>query len=50
LAQEGVTISDDVREVEARCHEQGAPLIVVAVDDALAGAIELKASIPYGYP
>lgn len=48
LQQEGLSIPVQVHEVRERCHAVGAPMIAVARDDAVIGAIELATSIRAG--
>lgn len=45
MAMEGIAIPSDINEVQAACHAQGHSLVMVAVDETLAGAIELHATI-----
>jgi len=45
MALEGVIVPPDVVEEERRSHELGHSLIMIAVDDRLAGAIELQPTI-----
>lgn len=42
---ENITIPKHVEAIQAECHNQGHSLVMVAVDDSLAGAIELKAVV-----
>jgi Cu2+-exporting ATPase len=48
LEQEGMTISDEVHATQIYCQQQGAPVIVIAIDDHAVGAIELAASVRPG--
>jgi Cu2+-exporting ATPase len=48
LEEEGLGIPDDVRVVQNRSHERGSPLVAVAVDDRVIGAIGLMATIRPG--
>lgn len=45
MTMEGIAIPSDINAVQAACHAQGHSLVMVAVDDSLAGAIELRATI-----
>lgn len=45
LEQENISISDEIRTTQAHCQDQGSPMIVVAIDNSAAGAIELAAAI-----
>ncbi|NJP07156.1 MAG: HAD-IC family P-type ATPase, partial [Chloroflexaceae bacterium] len=45
MQMEGIPLTHDVAEQEAACHVQGHSLVLVAVDDHLAGAIELQPTI-----
>jgi len=42
---EEITVSDSVQQEQARCHAEGYSLVYVAIDDELAGAIELQPTI-----
>jgi Cu2+-exporting ATPase len=48
LEQEGIPISESIRQVQAHCHAQGLPLVAVALADAVIGVIELEATIREG--
>ncbi|PWQ97075.1 heavy metal translocating P-type ATPase [Leucothrix arctica] len=43
--QQGLTIPDALLEQEAHCHEVGNSLIVVSINNSIAGAIELQATL-----
>ncbi|NCC35903.1 MAG: HAD family hydrolase, partial [Chloroflexia bacterium] len=45
LQQEGITIPVQIETVQQQCYAQGQSLVYVAVDDHLAGAIELHPTI-----
>jgi Cu2+-exporting ATPase len=48
LEQEGISIPADIRDIQLRAHDQGSPIIAVALDDTILGAIELAAAIRPG--
>lgn len=48
LTEEGIEIPDSIRTVQAQGHDQGSPIVVVARDDTVIGAIELEATIRPG--
>ncbi|MEZ5672180.1 MAG: HAD-IC family P-type ATPase [Thiotrichaceae bacterium] len=48
LEQENIHISTTMREIQASCHDQGHPMILVALDNTAIGAIELQASLRPG--
>lgn len=48
LEQENIHISATMREIQAACHHQGHPMILVALDNTAIGAIELQASLRPG--
>lgn len=48
MHEEGLSIPMDIRATQARCHERGSPQVVVALDDAIVGAIELMATVRLG--
>lgn len=45
MSKEGIAIPPAIEAIQAHCHEQGHSLVMVAIDDALAGAIELQPTI-----
>lgn len=45
MAMEGIAIPDEIERVQETCHQRGYSLVMVAFDDALAGAIELHATV-----
>jgi Cu2+-exporting ATPase len=45
LTEEGIEIPDTIRTAQAHSHDQGSPMVVVAQNDAVIGAIELGATI-----
>lgn len=48
LTEEGFEIPDSIREAQATSHEQGSPIVVVALDDKVIGAIALEPTIRPG--
>ena len=45
MSLEGIEIPDELEATQSRAHEEGASLIMVSIDQKLAGAIELQAVI-----
>lgn len=45
MDMEGLTIPADLHTVQEICHAQGHSLVMIALDDTLAGAIELQATV-----
>ncbi len=45
MEMEGIFISADMRQAQETCHQQGYSLVLVAVDEAVAGAIEFHATV-----
>ena len=45
IEEEVHTIPEEISEAQQRCHEQGHSLVVVAVDNEIAGAIALKPTV-----
>ena len=45
MVMEGITIPARIEALQASCHEKGASLVMVAVDEHLIGAIELHATV-----
>ncbi|NJL60083.1 MAG: HAD-IC family P-type ATPase [Desulfobacteraceae bacterium] len=45
MTMEGISVSDEISNYQLDCSEQGHSVIYVAVNNELAGAIELKAKI-----
>jgi len=45
MVQEGITLSDAIQALQVRCDAQGHSLVYVAVDEQLAGTLELHATI-----
>lgn len=45
MVMEGITIPAQIEGLQASCHEKGASLVMVAVDEHLIGAIELHATV-----
>lgn len=48
LQQEGLLIPEQIQAVQSHCHADGTPMIAVAQDDTVIGAIELATSIRSG--
>jgi Cu2+-exporting ATPase len=48
MEEQGLRLPDVLRQAQSRCHEQGSPLVVVAIDATIVGAIEIMASIRSG--
>lgn len=42
MNMEGITIPDKIEQAISNCHAQGHSLVIVAIDDKVAGAIELQ--------
>jgi heavy metal translocating P-type ATPase len=45
IENEGISIPEEIRNIILYCHEQGYSLILVAINEQVAGAIELRATI-----
>ena len=45
IEKEGIAIPATIHAVQTSCHEQGHSLVLIAIDDALAGAIELQPTV-----
>ncbi len=45
IEMEGISIPEEVLQVQDTCHRQGYSLVLVAVNDSIAGAIELHATV-----
>lgn len=45
MVMEGISIPAQIEALQASCHEKGASLVMVAVDERLVGAIELHATV-----
>jgi Cu2+-exporting ATPase len=45
MVSEGISIPDEIQKLQTDCHEQGHSIIMVAVGEQLAGAIELQPTI-----
>ncbi|MDM8562322.1 heavy metal translocating P-type ATPase, partial [Candidatus Marithioploca araucensis] len=45
MQMEGISIPEHIQAIHKHCHELGNSLIMVAIDDELAGAIELEAKL-----
>jgi len=45
MVMESITIPAHIQALQASCHEKGASLVMVAVDERLVGAIELHATV-----
>jgi len=45
MAMEGIAMPNEIARIQEQCHKQGYSLVMVAFDDALAGAIELHATV-----
>ncbi|MGH8656738.1 MAG: heavy metal translocating P-type ATPase [Gammaproteobacteria bacterium] len=45
MAQEGIDVPDAIQVIKEACHAEGHSLVMVAVDDRLAGAIELSPTL-----
>lgn len=45
MAQDGIGVSDAILGIKEACHAQGHSLVMMAVDDRLAGAIELSPTL-----
>ena len=45
MQMEGINIPENIQAIHKHCHELGHSLIMVAIDDELAGAIELEAKL-----
>ncbi len=45
MTLEGITLPPDVVEEESRCHQFGHSMVMLAIDNRLAGAIELQPTI-----
>ena len=45
MGMEGIDVPADIRQLQAECHAQGHSLVMVALDDGFAGAIELYPTI-----
>ena len=45
IVMEGIPIPAQIEALQASCHEKGASLVMVAVDERLVGAIELHATV-----
>ncbi|HAI70575.1 MAG TPA: heavy metal translocating P-type ATPase [Gammaproteobacteria bacterium] len=45
MKMEGISIPANIQAIHRHCHELGNSLIMIAIDDELAGAIELEASL-----
>jgi Cu2+-exporting ATPase len=46
--QERINITPKIRHIYKHCHEQGHPIVLVAIDNMAIGAIELQASLRLG--
>lgn len=46
--QEGIKITQKIRDIHKFCHAQGHPIVLVAVDNIAIGAIELQVSLRPG--
>ena len=45
MEMEGIALSDDVQEALDEAHREGYTMVMVAVDDQLGGAVELRAAV-----
>jgi heavy metal translocating P-type ATPase len=45
IAQEEIAVPDTIQAIKSACHAQGYSLVMVAVDDRLAGVIELEPTL-----
>lgn len=45
MTKEAIAIPSAIEAIQAHCHEQGHSLVLIAIDDELAGAIELQPTI-----
>lgn len=45
MAMEGLSLPQEIEEVQAHCHQEGHSLVLVAIDGQIAGAIELHTTI-----
>jgi Cu2+-exporting ATPase len=45
MALENIPVPDTIQAIQAECSEQGASLVYVAIDNTLAGVIELRSTI-----
>lgn len=45
MITEGIEIPTDVKELKVQCHSNGGSLILVSLEDELAGAIEMQSTI-----
>ncbi len=45
MTSEGITIPDEIEELQRACHALGHSLVMVGVDDLLGGAIELQPTL-----
>lgn len=48
LQQEGLVIPDNVEKMQQQCHHQGSPMVAIARDDEVIGAIELQVTVRAG--